>query len=274
MISRLGAARSFLFVPGDRPDRFEKALQSGADVVVLDLEDAVAPAVKDNARDHVVNLLLQAPVCPVVVRVNHPSTAWGPADLLVLRSVPDLDGVMIPKAGSREQLEGVSKQLDGLAILPIIETAAGLLAAPAIATATGVERLILGHLDLAAELGLDPADDTRLAPARFALVVASAAADLPSPVDGVSTHVRDVGRIRAETRSALAAGYLARLCIHPDQIAVVHEALAPDDAQVEWAQSVVASAGIEGVTVLDGEMVDPPVMRRAHSMLARAGRLP
>jgi citrate lyase subunit beta / citryl-CoA lyase len=270
----LAGARTLLFVPGDRPDRFATALASEADCVVVDLEDAVAAGAKELARGHVAELLRQPPPKPVVVRINHPATPWGEDDLVALVALagrPGLCGVMVPKADSTLLLDDVSRRT-GLPLLPLVETAAGILAAPALATAPGVVRLVLGHLDLAAELGIDPADELRLAPARFALVVASAAAGLPGPVDGVSTDVRDLERVAAETRSALAAGCTARLCIHPDQVAAVHRSLAPVDDELAWARSVLAAVEEGGVTLLEGRMVDRPVLLRARSVMARATR--
>jgi citrate lyase subunit beta / citryl-CoA lyase len=270
--NRIGAARSFLFVPGDRPDRFRRALDSEADCVVVDLEDAVAPAAKDAARAHV-RALLDRPVPrkPVIVRINSPSTPPGAADVAALSTGTRPAGVMVPKADSPAVLAELGHRLGAnVALLPLVETAAGLIAAPQIAALPGVARLALGHLDLAAELGIDPADENRLGPARFALAVASAAAGLPAPVDGVSTEVRAPSRVETETRHTVAAGFTARLCIHPDQVRPVHTGLLPPADELTWARSVLGAVRGGDVAVVDGQMVDRPVLLRARSVLARA----
>ena len=271
-LGRLATARSFLFVPGDRPDRFARALASSADCVVVDLEDAVAPQGKGAARKHAAALVSQAiPERPIVVRTNHPDSTWGPDDLVALAGAPALAGVMVPKADGPELLARVSATLGAAtSLLPLVETAAGILAAPALATVRGVVRLTFGHLDLGAELGIDPAEHERLAPARLALVLASAAAGIAAPVDGVTPDVRDLDAVGADTRAARASGFTARLCIHPDQVDAVHDALAPDEAELTWARSVVAASADVGVAVVDGQMVDRPVLIRARSVLERA----
>ncbi len=285
----LQTARSFLFVPGDRPDRFAKALASGADAVVLDLEDAVAPEAKDAARAAVVTHLREdAATGPtVVVRINDPRTADGEADVVAL--APLAPAVMVPKAESVGVLAGVAVRLGPeAAILPLVETARGVLDVRDVAQAPGVQRLVLGHLDLAAELGIDPDADEMLAPARFALLAASAEARLPGPVDGVSTAVSDLGRVARDTEAALSRGFTGRLCIHPAQVPIVHAGLAPDPEELSWAQRVLlavartdttsgpdaSGAGTSGpasaVTVVDGRMVDRPVELRAAAIVARS----
>jgi citrate lyase subunit beta / citryl-CoA lyase len=265
----LGGARTFLFVPGDRPDRFPKALASEADCVVVDLEDAVAAEAKAAARGHAAAMLEHRLDKPVVVRINNPDSHWGRDDLAALADAVHLSAVMVPKADSPRLLGHVSQQIDA-PLLPLVETAAGILAAHNLAQAPGVVRLVLGHLDLAAELGIGADDEVRLAPARFALVLASAAAGLPAPVDGVSTDVQDLDRVSADTRLALASGYTARLCIHPNQVGAVHRSLVPDDDEVAWARSVLSAAGDRDVALVDGRLVDRPVLARARSILARA----
>ncbi len=236
-------ARTFLFVPGDRPDRFESALTSAADCVVVDLEDAVAPEAKAAARENVAGLLRGGDWGkPVLVRISDPQTSDGETDVAVLAGIgigadaPVDLAVMVAKTESVETLDLLHHRLpEGTALLPLVETAAGVLQAPELAAAAGVVRLALGHLDLAADLGLDPDDSARLAPARFALVASSAAAGLPAPVDGVSDHLHDLLSIEADARESLAAGFTAKLCIHPDQVLTIHRAFAPSQADLEWA---------------------------------------
>ena len=272
-------ARTFLFVPGDRPDRFESALTSGADCVVVDLEDAVAPGAKPAALENVAGLLRGGDWGkPVLVRINDPRTAAGETDVAVLAGIgvgadaPVDLAVMVAKTESVDTLAQLHQRLpEGTALLPLVETATGVLRVSDLAAAAGVVRLAFGHLDLAADLGLDPDDNVRLAPARFALVAASAAAGLPPPVDGVSDDLRDLLSVEADSRESLAAGFTAKLCIHPDQVLTIHRAFAPSQADLEWAGQVIAAAQEGGVGIVAGRMVDRPVLVRARSILARAG---
>jgi citrate lyase subunit beta/citryl-CoA lyase len=266
----LRRARSFLFVPGDRPGRFERALSSGSDVVVVDLEDAVAPAAKEAALNHVLELLTRS--AKVVVRINDPRTARGAADLDGLATAGIPVAVMVPKAEDADTITRVRRVLGtDVPVLPLVETAAGVLRVVALADTPGVTRLVFGHLDLCAELSLGPDDLVRLAPARFALVAASAAAGLPAPVDGVCTEVRDGDRILTEARQSVDGGFTGKLCIHPDQVPFVHQALAPGMDELAWARKVLETTTENGVELVDGRMVDRPVYLRARSIVDRAG---
>lgn len=267
----LSRARSFLFVPGDRPERFDRALASGADVVVVDLEDAVPPGAKESALANATALLGRAP--DAVIRVNDPRTPRGAADVAALGGLGAPVAVLVPKAEDTGTVAAVLAALPtGSAVLPLIETAVGVLDARLLAAAPGVVRLVFGHLDLCAQLGLRPDDTARLVPARFALVAASAAAGLPAPVDGVCTEVRDQERVLAQTRTSLDSGFTGKLCIHPNQVPSVHEALAPDPDELAWALRVLELTTEDEVKLVDGHMVDRPVHLRARSIAARANR--
>ncbi|MFJ5612623.1 HpcH/HpaI aldolase/citrate lyase family protein [Streptomyces sp. NPDC093221] len=267
----LGRARSFLFVPGDRPERFDRALASGADAVVVDLEDAVPPDAKEAALANATALLGRAP--GVVIRVNDPRTHRGSADLAAFGAAGAPVAVVVPKAEDAATVAAVLAALPpGSAVLPLIETAVGVLDARLIAGAPGVVRLVFGHLDLCAQLGLRPDDTARLVPARFALVAASAAAGLPAPVDGVCTEVRDRETVLAQARASLDSGFTGKLCIHPAQVPAVHEALAPDPDELAWALRVLELTTEDEVKLVDGHMVDRPVHLRARSIAARADR--
>ena len=251
-------ARSFLFVPGDRPDRFAKAAAAGADVVVLDLEDAVAPAAKDAAREHVVAWLADGHTA--VVRINAAGTPWHAADLAAVR---DAAAVMVPKAERPEDLDGLSSAL------PLVETARGVTAATELCAVPTVVRPVFGSIDLAADLGVDPLSRTALLHARSALVLAASAAGCAPPVDGVTTALSDVDAVRDDTRHAVELGFTGKLCVHPRQVPVVHEAFRPSEEELAWARSVLAAG--DGVSVVDGRMVDRPVLLRAERLLSRAG---
>ena len=272
----LAQARSLLFVPGNRPERFLKAAQSGADAVVLDLEDAVPLAQKDAARDAIGQQWAQllALQVPLVVRINAADSAAWPADLAALARLPQLAAVMVPKAESAETLRQAHHALAGVALLPLIESAAGYDALAPIAAAPGVLRLVLGHIDFMADTGLQCSDDEReLAPLRFAIAMATRRQRLAPAIDGVTVAIDDAQRLREDTQRALRFGFGAKLCIHPRQVAELHAALSPSAEQLDWARRVLAADAASGgaAVQLDGRMVDAPVVLQARRTIARAG---
>jgi citrate lyase subunit beta/citryl-CoA lyase len=248
------AATTFLFVPGDRPDRFGKAAASGADVVVLDLEDAVAPADKDTARAEVGAWLERG---EAMVRINAPGTPWFEADaaLVAGRGVP----VVVPKAETPGVLAGFRE------VIALVETARGVERAAELAAVPSVTRLAFGSVDLAAELGVAPEDPEPFAYARSRLVIASAAAGLAPPVDGVTTDLRDGDRLAADVRYARRMGFGGKLCVHPRQVAPVRAGFAPTEAEREWARRVITTGA--SVSTVDDQMVDKPVLARARRIL-------
>ncbi len=258
----LATARTLLFVPGNRPDRFAKADTAGADGVILDLEDAVAPADKSAARAHAVAWL--AAGHEAVVRVNAVGTPWHAGDVAALAGVP----VMLPKAERAADVAVVAERT-GDVVVPLVETAAGLAAAREVCGARGVVRVAFGSIDLAAELGVDPAAHTALLHARSALVLAAAAARCPPPLDGVTTALDDPAVLRRDTAHAVELGYTGKLCVHPRQLAPVHAALRPSEEDIEWARRVLAAG--ESAVAVDGQLVDRPVVLRARRLLDRAG---
>jgi citrate lyase subunit beta/citryl-CoA lyase len=262
-------AVTWLFVPGNRPERFAKAAAARADVVVLDLEDAVAPDAKDTAREEVVAWLDRTEVL-CAVRVNAAAPLLD-ADLGALAgSAPRL--VVLPKAEDSSLVaEVVARLPQGSSVVALVETARGVLEAPAVAAVPGVERLAFGSFDLAAELGVDPDHGPTMATARGALVLASAAGGLAAPIDGVTGVVDDAQRIAADVAASRALGFGGKLCIHPRQVAAVAEAFAPSADELAWAGRVLAGAGDNGVAVVDGRMIDKPVVERARRVLAAAG---
>lgn len=270
--SSLQLARSFLFVPGHRPERFAKALASGADAVIVDFEDAVPLDAKAAARDA---LLAAWPALDVaqrarlLVRVNPAGTPWHAADLAAVAQLPDLGAVMLPKAESAQQIEAVWRAAQR-PVLPLIESAEGVGQMDPIARAPGVLRLGLGHIDLQADLGMSCGpDEAELAPIRVALVVASRRAGLPAPVDGVTTATTDADVLARDAQRSRRFGLGAKLCIHPAQVAGVHQALVPTEAECDWARRVLA-AEVEargGAFSVDGKMVDPPVLLLARKIL-------
>ncbi len=258
--------RSYLFVPGDRPERFAKALASGADAVIVDLEDAVAPANKNAARDAVAGALDATQ--PIVLRINGADTAWF-ADDARLAAHPGVAAVMLPKAASADPVAALRAASGGKPVLALVESAAGMSNVAALAATPGVARLVFGSIDF--QLDLDIADDDlALLAFRSQLVLASRVANLPAPVDGVTTTLDDAVRIELEARRARSLGFGAKLCIHPRQVAIVNSAFSPAEAELAWAQRVVdAAAAADGAAVaVDGKMVDAPVLSRARRLLA------
>lgn len=262
----LTAASTLLFVPGSRPERFAKAAAAGADLVVCDLEDAVAPGAKHAAREAVVDWLGQGG--RAAVRVNAPGTAEHADDLAALSGLSGLAGVLVPMAERPRDLAEVAAALPGVALLALVETARGVRAAGELAAVPAVARLGVGHLDLAADLGADP-DDPLLQHARHEIVLSARAAGSAAPVDGVTPDVRDLARVTAEAAAARAGGFGGKLCIHPDQVAPVAAAFTPTDEELAWADRVLAVAD-EGLAVVDGQMVDLPVIARARAVRERA----
>lgn len=265
--------RTYLFVPGDRPERFAKALASGADAVVLDLEDAVLPAAKAAAREAVAAAFAaSADAARLVVRINDETSAWFDADLALLAAAGAAT-VMLPKAERPETVARLRATAPHLTVLALVETARGLLAAEALASAPGVQRLALGTVDLALELDLSGplAASVGLDAAAARLAWASRAAGIASPVAGVTVALDDEATLLADLDRARAHGFGAKLCIHPRQVAPIHAALAPSAAELDWAHRVLAAAeGAAGAVQLDGRMIDRPVVERARRLLARS----
>ena len=261
--------RSLLFVPGSRPERFDKALDSGASAVIVDLEDAVAPPDKNAARAALAAWL--QPHHAVIVRINSADTAWF-ADDLALCGAPGVAGVMLPKAESAATLAAVSAA-GARALLPLVESAAGLAALDELSRAPGVWRLAFGSIDLQVDLGLRDATEEELLPFRLQLVLASRLAGIGAPVDGVSTAIDDEERLRIDVQRARRLGFGGKLCIHPKQVGPVNRWLAPSEGDQAWARRVRAAAAAAGgaAVAVDGKMVDKPVLLRAEAILREAG---
>ncbi len=266
--------RTYLFVPGNRPERFDKALASGADAVVLDLEDAVAPTDKPDARDAVARRLAAASLpdrTRLVVRINDTATPWFDADLAMLSS-HGAAAVLLPKAETAASIALLRTACPVIDVLALIETARGILAAAAIAAAPGVQRLVFGTIDFALDLDLS-GDAVGFDTAAGLLALASRAAGIAAPVAGVTAVIDDEALLLLELARARAHGFGAKLCIHPKQVATIHQALRPSAAELDWAHRVIAAAqGSAGAVQVDGRMVDKPVLQRAHAVLARQAR--
>lgn len=255
---------SFLFVPGDRPDRFAKAAAAGADAVILDLEDAVDVAEKGRARREVAAWLGGAGTA--CVRVNAAGTSEHALDLEALRDRPGLAGIVLPKA----ELASASAVVTSCAVpvIALLESAAGVAEAAAIASVSGVVRLAFGHLDYAVDIGAQPSR-TAMLHARSMLVHASRLAGLPGPIDGVTTALDDRRLLLEDVRHAQEVGMAAKLLIHPRQVDATHQAFGPDEESVRWAKRTVDAVADGSAVGVDGHMVDAPVVARARAILAR-----
>lgn len=263
----VASARSLLFVPGDRPERFAKAAASGADIVVLDLEDAVAPDAREAALAHVLAWLADGN--SAAVRVNGVGTPTHDAEVAALAGTGA--AVMLPKSDSAAAMTGVVARLSGEPVIALVETAVGVRDVAAIAAVDGVARLALGTVDLAAELGVDHASYAAMAYSRGRLVVAAAAAGLPGPIDGVTVRLDDPTGLEADLAMSADLGHTAKLCIHPRQVETVNTAFTPSEDEIAWAHRIVdaMATGGGGVVVVDGAMVDAPVLARARRLLSR-----
>jgi citrate lyase subunit beta/citryl-CoA lyase len=274
----VATAVTALFVPGDRPERFAKAAAAGAGVVIIDLEDAVAPDAKSAALTAAVEAGAPSDGSPAVralVRVNPLGTRQYDADITLLLSAAraagsGLLGIVVPKAedaGALRQLRADMPQ--HLALVPLIESALGVVNALELARVPGVTRLAFGAIDFALDIDAD-GGDRFLDHARSQLVLASRAAGIAAPLDSPSTDIKDTTRVAESARLARNFGFGGKLCIHPAQLATVHGAFAPTVADVEWALSVIGAEG--GAAQVDGKMIDRPVTERAKRILQRAGK--
>lgn len=263
-------SRAWLFVPAHRPERFDKALASGADRVIVDLEDAVAPADKDAARAALA-AWLAGTQAGVAVRLNAADTAWFEADLALLDHAA-VQAVVLPKAEDTAVLARLHALRPDAALVPLVESAAGLAAARALAAAPGVLRLAFGHIDFQVDLGLRGAAEDDLLPWRCELVLASRLARIAPPLDGVTVALDDPDVLQADVQRACRLGFGGKLCIHPRQVAAVRAGFAPTPEQVLWARRVLETAAAAGgaAVALDGKMIDKPVMLRAEAILREA----
>ncbi|WP_082979092.1 HpcH/HpaI aldolase/citrate lyase family protein [Arthrobacter sp. B6] len=266
-----------LFVPGDRPERFAKAAAAVPGMVIIDLEDAVAPEAKAEALRATLAALSPggASALRALVRVNASGSHYYDAEtaaLLQAARIPGhrLLGLMVPKAEDPDALRNLASRLaqtGSLALVPLIESAAGMVAALEIARVPGVARLAFGAIDYALDIDADN-DDRFLDHARSHLVVASRAAGIPAPLDSPSTDIQDMSRVETAAKAANSFGFGGKLCIHPAQLDPVRKAFAPSQADIDWADSVIGAQG--SAAQVDGQMVDVPVIERAKRILARA----
>jgi citrate lyase subunit beta / citryl-CoA lyase len=258
---------TWLFAPGNRPERFIKAVRSGADEVVCDLEDSVSASEKTGARLAVTRWLGEGG--RAWVRVNGLGTEWFEDDVRAVNRTPGLLGVVVPKAEDPEQVSSVAARIGGRPVVALVETAVGLHHAVAIGRAPGVYRLAFGSIDFALDIDADDEHEA-LRTTRCALVLASRVAGLPGPIDGVTAALHDHQVAGEDAARSRALGFTAKLLIHPGQVGPVERAMRPTPAEIAWAKDVITRASSLGVgTSTGGQMIDLPVIARAKRVLDR-----
>jgi citrate lyase subunit beta/citryl-CoA lyase len=248
-----------LFLPGDRLDRLPRAIASGADALILDLEDGVAPPNKESARDAI--SALAPPILPILVRINASGSTWHEEDLAMVLGL-GWASLLLPKLESEKDVPSCARGTWAL-----IETAKGLVNVRAIAAA-GVAGLIFGSIDYSADIGCAHEREALLS-ARCELVLASRLAGLGGPIDGVSPSIDDLARAEEDARYSAGLGFSGKLCIHPLQVGAVRRGFAPSEADLGWARAVL-DAKAEGAIAISGVMVDEPVRIRARQILRRS----
>lgn len=271
----INALQTLLFVPANRPERFDKALASGADAIIIDLEDAVPGAEKDTAS-HTLSIWLESqPANSVLIRINGTGSPWFNQDVSLCRS-PAVAAIVVPKANDPQALSELAN-LSEKPLLPFIESALAFSLLNDIATASGVTRLLFGKLDFALDLGMDypppagePLDELAFLYARSQLVMCSRVHGLGAPIDAIYTALHDAKGLTDYARQGMRLGFSGFLLIHPAQVLPAQKALSPTSAQITWANHVLAAEQQEkgAVVAVDGNMVDTPVMARAKRVMA------
>lgn len=271
----INALQTLLFVPANRPERFDKALASGADAIIIDLEDAVPAAEKDAACAALGGWLDNQTANSVLLRINGTGSPWFNQDSALCRS-PAVAAIVVPKAENPEALQELA-HITEKPLLPFIESALAFTRLNDIAAAPGVARLLFGKLDLALDLGMDypppagePLDESAFLFARSQLVMCSRIHGLAAPLDAIYTAIHDPKGLTAYIRQGMRLGCGGLLLIHPAQVAPAQQALAPTSAQISWARHVLdAELRLKGAVVaVSGNMVDTPVMARARRIMA------
>ncbi len=267
------AFRSLLFVPGARPDRFDKAAASGADGVIIDLEDAVLPSEKETARSAALSWLSsEANSVSAGLRINSPRTAAGCADIAALAAAARLPAfIMVPKAETAEDIAIVGEVLSTRQIIAVVESGRSLSNVYAVAREAGAG-LLFGGADYSASLGADLADWDAMLMARATIAAAASSAGVAS-YDVPFLDVADLTGLEAETRRSRALGMSGRACIHPAQVPAVNAAFTPAAVDVADARALLeaADAARAGAVLFKGKLVDRPVILAAQRLIDRAG---
>jgi citrate lyase subunit beta/citryl-CoA lyase len=267
------SVRSYLFVPGDRPERFSKALATTAHQVVIDLEDAVSPDAKFEAREGFAKWLESglpdADKPRVMIRVNAFGTPWHEDDVKMVRA-SRVSHVMVPKAEVASELAYVALRCgEGVSLIALIESVVGVVQMRSIAHEKSVSRLAFGSFDYCVDAGVEDSG-RELDYVRSQFVIESRFAGLPAPVDGVTLSIDDADLIAADVAAGRRFGFGAKLCIHPRQVEAVNQGFAPSGADFAWAERVLAklAENPKGAIAVDGKLVDKPIVDRAKRIVA------
>lgn len=255
-----------LFVPGNRRDRFTKAAASGADAVILDLEDSVAPEDKTAARESVATHGVEN--VPVYIRINARPSNYFEGDLTALRDTP-LSGIMLAKAESPADIQAVRQVLGrDVPVIALVETAGAFKDLAALMETPGILQAAFGSLDFALDMGCQSSWEA-LSYARSQLVLQSRLANLPAPLDGVTPTINDSSAVRFDAKRACDLGFGGKLAIHPRQVRDILDSFLPDEDAIEWARAVISVFESGAVGQVDGKMVDRPLIELARNILAR-----
>ncbi|MDO6822771.1 CoA ester lyase [Marinobacter sp. 1_MG-2023] len=264
--------KTMLFVPASRPERIAKAFASGAEAIIVDLEDAVPAEAKEAARQALDDFLNEHDGPGIYVRINARGTTFFEEDLALCSRQDRVIGIMLSKAESAQDIDGVATACKP--VVPLIESAKGLVAINSIAASPAVNRLSYGGLDLCHDLGIEgntSGAETIMDQCRYQILVSSRAAGLLPPIETVFPDFDDKEALLARVQRARNMGFSGMLCIHPKQVATVQSGFAPAQEQVEWAQQVIyAAESSNGAFKVDGQMVDAPVIAMAKIILQRA----
>ncbi|MYM71726.1 HpcH/HpaI aldolase/citrate lyase family protein [Duganella sp. FT134W] len=264
---------SYLFVPANRPERFSKAVASGANAVIIDLEDAVGAGDKTAGRNSLTNWLdsaeARANQVPILVKVNCVNSGCFGEDLRVCRR-PDIAGIVLPKA---ERADDIASASAGAPVYPLVETALGFSRIAELARAPRVQRLLFGAIDFKHDMGID-GDEDELLFFRSQVVLASRIAGLLSPVDGVTTEIDDLDKIARDAAYTKRLGFGGKLCIHPNQVPIINRTFVPSENELRWANRVLeaAESARGGAVALDGRLIDRPMVLTAQRIIEDARR--
>lgn len=273
MTTALPFVHSYLFVPANRPERFSKAVASGANAVIIDLEDAVGAEDKTAGRNSLTNWLdseeARANQVPILVKVNCVNSGCFGEDLRVCRR-PDIAGIVLPKA---ERADDIASASAGAPVYPLVETALGFSRIAELAKAPRVQRLLFGAIDFKHDMGID-GDEDELLFFRSQVVLASRIAGLLSPVDGVTTEIDDLEKIARDAAYTKRLGFGGKLCIHPNQVPIINRTFVPSENELRWANRVLEAAerARGGAVALDGRLIDRPMVLTAQRIIEDARR--
>ncbi len=269
MRTTIADSATWLFVPGDRPERFGKAAMSGADVVIIDLEDAVAPARKAVARNATSGILGNGR--PWAVRINAATTPEFDRDLDALATAGATPlALVLAKAERPEDIDRAGEAL-GVGVVALIESACGVVRLDDLTSARWIRRLAFGAVDFSLDIGA-AMSSTPVDHARSELVISSRAAELPAPLDSPTLALDDTASVGRDAVRAKAMGMGGKLCIHPAQVAAVAEAFRPTHEEIRDARQILAAVdGKDGAISHNGAMIDRPVVERALRLLRDAG---